>query len=86
MEELPVDLFERDRKFNEIAKEFLNIDFAKGEFQYVLLSALLQLLLEKNIITEEELESACDQAGTAFKLMKHRKKLLDAAENPESGV
>jgi hypothetical protein len=81
MKELPVDLFERDAKFNEIAKEFLSIDFEKGEFHYVLLSALINILLDEGIITEQELESSCDQAGTAFKLMKHRKKLLDAEEN-----
>ena len=48
-----------------------------NELQFVMLSSLISLLLDKEIISEEEFEKSTSETGTAFKLFKHRNKLQE---------
>lgn len=75
--EMPSDGLERDKLFNSLAKDLFKIDFKNTEFHFVMLSALLMLLLNKGVITEEEFAAATEEAGTAFKLMKYRNDLQE---------
>jgi len=73
--DLPDNVFERDKRLNEIAKEFFKIDFESSEFHIVMQSALISLLLKKGIFTEEEFSAETEEVGTAYKLMKYRNSL-----------
>ncbi len=70
-----------DLELNNLAKNLFQIDFDNNEFQFVMLSSLISLLLDKGIITEEEFEKSTSETGTAFKLFKHRNKLQENSEN-----
>ena len=52
-----------------------------NELQFVMLSSLISLLLDKGIISEEEFEKSTSETGTAFKLFKHRNKLQENSKN-----
>lgn len=73
--ELPDDLGQRDKVFNNIAKDLFKIDFENTEFHFVMLSSLLAVLIEKGVITEDEFAKATHETGEAFKLMKFRNNL-----------
>jgi hypothetical protein len=81
---LPENVFERDKVFNTIAKDLFRIDFENTEFHFVMLSSLISLLMKKGIFTEEEFSAETEEVGAAFKLMKHRNKLQEKVDNPES--
>ena len=70
-----------DVELNNLAKNLFQIDFNNNEFQFVMLSSLISLLLDKGIISEEEFEKSTSETGTAFKLFKHRNKLQENSEN-----
>jgi hypothetical protein len=70
-----------DTQLNNLAKNLFEIDFDNNEFQFVMLSSLISLLLDKGIISEEEFEKSTSETGTAFKLFKHRNKLQENSEN-----
>lgn len=70
-----------DVELNNLAKNLFEIDFNNNEFQFVMLSSLISLLLDKGIISEEEFEKSTSETGTAFKLFKHRNKLQENSEN-----
>jgi hypothetical protein len=79
--ELPQDLSEREQFFNNLSKELFKIDFSNGDFQFVMFSSLLSLLIQKGVITEEEFTKATDETGDAFKIMKFRNNLLKSTED-----
>ena len=72
-----------DAELNNLAKNLFEIDFNNNEFQFVMLSSLISLLLDKGIISEEEFEKSTSETGTAFKLFKHRNKLQENSENSD---
>lgn len=79
--ELPQDLSEREQFFNNLSKELFKIDFSNSDFQFVMFSSLLSLLIQKGVITEEEFTKATDETGDAFKIMKFRNNLLKSTED-----
>jgi len=52
-----------------------------SEFQFVMFSSLLSLLLQKGIITEDEFTKATEETGDAFKLMKFKNSGLKNTED-----
>jgi hypothetical protein len=70
-----------NQQLNDLAKNLFEIDFDNNEFQFVMLSSLISLLLDKGVISEEEFEKSTSETGTAFKLFKHRNKLQENSEN-----
>lgn len=81
--DLPDNVFERDKKLNQIAKEFFQIDFENTEFHIVMQSALISLLLKKGVFTEDEFSKETEEVGMAYKLMKYRNSLQQEVDNPE---
>ena len=80
---LPDDIMHNDEALNNLAKDLFKIDFENSEFHFVMLSALISLLLNKGIISEEEFEKETQEASTAFKLFKYRNELQ---KDKDSGV
>jgi hypothetical protein len=81
--DLPQNVFERDAKLNELAKDFFKIDFENSEFHIVMQSALISILLKKGIFTEEEFARETEETGTAYKLMKYRNSLQQEVDKAE---
>jgi len=84
--ELPDNTFERDKLFNDLAKDLFKIDFENTEFHFVMLSSLISLLLDKGIISEEEFAKSTEETGAAFKLFKYRNSLQKSDQNENTGV
>lgn len=80
---VPDDIMHNDEALNNLAKDLFKIDFENSEFHFVMLSALISLLLNKGIISEEEFEKETQEASTAFKLFKYRNELQ---KDKDSGV
>jgi hypothetical protein len=80
---LPDNIMHNDEALNNLAKDLFKIDFENSEFHFVMLSALISLLLNKGIISEEEFEKETQEASTAFKLFKYRNELQ---KDKDSGV
>jgi len=45
------------------------------EFNFVVLSSIISLLLKKGFITEKELEETTEQTGSALRHLKHMESL-----------
>jgi len=80
---VPDNIMHNDEALNNLAKDLFKIDFENSEFHFVMLSALISLLLNKGIISEEEFEKETQEASTAFKLFKYRNELQ---KDKDSGV
>lgn len=79
--ELPEDITEREQFFNNLSKELFKIDFSNSDFQFVMFSSLLSLLIQKGVITEDEFARATEETGDAFKIMKFRNNVLKTTED-----
>lgn len=79
--ELPEDITEREQFFNNLSKELFKIDFSNSDFQFVMFSSLLSLLIQKGVITEDEFAKATEETGDAFKVMKFRNNVLKTTED-----
>jgi hypothetical protein len=79
--ELPEDITEREQFFNNLSKELFKIDFSSSDFQFVMFSSLLSLLIQKGVITEDEFAKATEETGDAFKVMKFRNNVLKSTED-----
>ena len=78
--QLPDDIMQNDEALNKLAKDLFKIDFENTEFHFVMLSALISLLLNKNLVTEDEIAKATEEAGNAFKLFTYRNSLQKSDE------
>lgn len=67
-----MDQSEIEKTYNKIAEKLFKIDYENNEFNFIMLSSLLSLLIQKGVITEEEFAKATKETGEAFKLMKFR--------------
>jgi hypothetical protein len=79
--ELPEDINEREQFFNNLSKDLFKIDFSNSDFQFVMFSSLLSLLIQKGVITEDEFAKATEETGDAFKIMKFRNNILTNTED-----
>ena len=79
--ELPEDITEREQFFNNLSKDLFKIDFSNSDFQFVMFSSLLSLLIQKGVITEDEFAKATEETGDAFKIMKFRNNVLKTTED-----
>lgn len=70
---------ERDVEFNELAKEFFKRDSEKASWEQVrvLLWGALNLLLEKELISKEELDKSVQDATMFYNLLHRRYKILE---------
>ena len=86
LENLPdfgsMDSFQYDKTLNEISKELFTMDKElETDRQRLMQWALINLLLNKGLITQEEFTQSVEEATTFFKMLKRRKNLID---NPDS--
>jgi hypothetical protein len=86
LENLPdfasMDSIQYDETLNEISKELFTMDKElETDRQRLMQWALINLLLNKGLITQEEFTQSVEEATQFFKLLKRRKNLID---NPES--
>ena len=86
LENLPdfasMDSIQYDKTLNEISKELFTMDKElETDRQRLMQWALINLLLNKGLITQEEFTQSVEEATTFFKMLKRRKNLID---NPDS--
>lgn len=66
-----VNPFVRDREMNQIAKDFFEMEHPQ-ETKDLMFFGVLSLLLDKGILTEEELTQKVEEATTFYKILKRR--------------
>ena len=80
-----MDSQQYDKALNDISRDLFTLDKdLDTERQRLMQWALINLLLVKGIITQDEYEESVAEATAFFKLLRRRKKLLDDAESTEN--
>ena len=77
-----MDSLEYDKVLNDISQDLFTMDKElEVDRQRLMQWALINLLLNKGIIAQDEYQKSVEEATAFFKLLRRRKNLLD---NPES--
>lgn len=63
--------FVRDKAINQIAKDFFSMEHPQ-EVKDLILYGILSLLLDKNIITQEEITRSVEESTAFYKILKTR--------------
>jgi hypothetical protein len=80
-----MDSQQYDKALNDISRDLFTLDKdLDTERQRLMQWALINLLLTKGLITQDEYEKSVEEATVFFKLLRRRKKLLDDAESTEN--
>jgi len=80
-----MDTVQYDKALNDISRDLFTLDKdLDTERQRLMQWALINLLLVKGIITQDEYEESVAEATAFFKLLRRRKELLDNQESTEN--
>ena len=63
--------FVRDKAMNELARQYFSMEHGQ-EIKDLMFYSLTTLLLEKEIISQEELTAKVEEATTFYKILKRR--------------
>ena len=80
-----MDTVQYDKALNDISRDLFTLDKdLDTERQRLMQWALINLLLTKGLITQDEYEKSVEEATAFFKLLRRRKELLDNQESTEN--
>ena len=80
-----MDSFQYDKALNDISKELFTMDKElETDRQRLMQWALINLLINKGLITQDEFTASVEEATQFFHMLRRRKKILDDAESTKN--